>query len=71
MPWPQPPPSTRPTIRRVGDGLNTAGFRFNSPTPVRLNSHVAKLDFNLNNNQVAFLRANVIYDHQTQASWLP
>ncbi len=55
----------------VGDQLNTAGFRFNAPTPVTLNSHVAKLDFNLTNSQVAFLRANVIYDHQTQASWLP
>jgi hypothetical protein len=55
----------------VGDGLNTGGFRFNSATPTKLNSHVAKLDFNLTNNQTAFVRANVIYDHQTLAQYLP
>ncbi len=55
----------------TGDQLNTGGFRFNAPTPTRLNSHVAKLDFNLPHNQTAFLRANVIYDHQTLPSWLP
>ena len=55
----------------VGDGLNTGGFRFNAPTPVILNSHVAKVDFNLTKTQTAFVRANVIYDHQTLARWLP
>jgi len=54
-----------------GDQLNTGGFRFNSPTPVSLNSHVAKLDFNLSSHQTAFLRTNVIYDHQTLPRWLP
>ncbi|HEX6804412.1 MAG TPA: TonB-dependent receptor [Terriglobales bacterium] len=54
-----------------GDGLNTGGFRFNSPTPTKLNSHVAKLDFNLTSRQTAFIRANVIYDHQTLAQYLP
>ncbi len=55
----------------IGDGLNTGGFRFNSPTPIRLNSHVAKLDFNLTTNQTAFLRVNVLHDHQTLPKWLP
>ena len=55
----------------TGDQLNTGGFRFNAPTPTRLNSHVAKLDFNLTNTQTAFVRANVIYDHQTLPQWLP
>jgi hypothetical protein len=55
----------------VGDGLNTGGFRFNAPTPTRANSHVAKLDFNLSNSQTAFIRTNVIYDHQTLAQYLP
>ena len=54
-----------------GDGLNTGGFRFNAPTPTKLNSHVAKLDFNLNNRQNVFIRGNVIYDHQTLPRWLP
>lgn len=54
-----------------GDQLNTGGFRFNAPTPTKLNSHVAKFDFNLTNNQTAFVRLNVINDHQTLPKWLP
>lgn len=47
---------------RVDRLLNTAGFRFNAPTPVRLNSHSIRLDYNLTSKQVLFLRGNVIYD---------
>ncbi len=54
-----------------GDGLNTGGFRFNSPTPLHLNSHVAKFDFNLTRNQTALVRLNVLDDHQTLPRWLP
>jgi len=54
-----------------GDGLNTGGFRFNAPAPIKLNSHVAKLDFNLTNSQTAFLRLNVIHDLQSLPQWLP
>jgi hypothetical protein len=54
-----------------GDQLNTSGFRFNALTPTKLNSHVAKFDFNLTKNQTAFARLNVIYDHQTLPQWLP
>jgi hypothetical protein len=51
----------------VGDStpsvqLNTAGFRFNAPTPVKLNSHSARFDANLTSKQQLFVRANVIYD---------
>ena len=42
--------------------LNTAGFRFNAPTPVKLNSHSARFDLNLTDRQTLFVRANVIYD---------
>ena len=42
--------------------LNTAGFRFNAPTPVKLNSHSGRFDYNLTSKQVIFLRTNVIYD---------
>lgn len=55
----------------TGDQVNTSGFRFNAPTPTRLNSHAAKLDFNLTSHQVAFVRTNVIYDHQALPQWLP
>jgi hypothetical protein len=46
----------------TGDGLNSAGFRFNTPLPAQRNSHVGKFDFNLTDKQTAFVRANVIYD---------
>lgn len=46
----------------VGDGLNSAGFRFNTPLPAKRNSHVGKFDFNLTEKQQAFVRASVIYD---------
>jgi hypothetical protein len=55
----------------TGDQLNVSGTRFNAPTPTRLNSHVAKFDFNVTRNQTAFARLNVIYDHQTLPQWLP
>lgn len=46
----------------IGDQFNTAGFRFNAPIPVKRNSHAGKFDFNINNNQQAFVRVNIIYD---------
>jgi hypothetical protein len=46
----------------IGDGLNTAGFRFSAPVPVKRNSHAGKFDFNINDKQQLFLRVNVIYD---------
>ncbi len=61
-------PANDPT---QGDGLNTGGYRFNALTPIKLNSHVLKLDFNLTSKQQAFVRANVLYDHQTLPRWLP
>ncbi len=42
--------------------LNTAGFRFNAPTPVKLNSHAGRFDYNINDKQLVFFRANIIYD---------
>src|SRR5215831_5635147 len=55
----------------AGDGLNTGGFRFNSPTPVKLNSHSARLDYTLNGKQNLFVRLNYISDHQILPQWLP
>ena len=55
----------------TGDQINTGGFRFNAPTPIRLNAHTAKLDFNLTNNQTAFVRLQAQDDHQTLPQWLP
>lgn len=55
----------------VGDGLNTAGFRFNSTTPIALNSHVLRLDYTINSKQSLFVRGNLIYDHQALPQFFP
>lgn len=34
-----------------GDGLNTGGFRFNAPLPVKQNTHTARFDWSLTNDQ--------------------
>ena len=46
----------------IGDGLNTAGYRFSAGIPVQRNSHAGKFDFNLTSKQQAFARVNIIYD---------
>ena len=35
----------------IGDGLNSAGYRFNAPLPIDLNSHIVRFDFNLTSKQ--------------------
>lgn len=34
-----------------GDGLNTGGFRFNAPLPVKQNTHTGKFDWSVTNDQ--------------------
>jgi Carboxypeptidase regulatory-like domain len=51
--------------------LNTGGFRFNAVTPVQLNSHVGRFDFNLTSKQQLFARINVIYDLTGKAPQFP
>ncbi len=51
--------------------LNTAGFRFNADNKIKNNSHVTRLDFNINANQQAFFRANYISDAETSAAQFP
>jgi len=55
----------------VGDQLNTGGFRFNAPTPVKLNSHIARFDYTLSSHQSLFVRLNYINDTQEIAQYLP
>ncbi len=60
----------------VGDSsanqlLNTAGFRFNASTPVKFNSNVAKIDWNITSKQAAFFRLNTIYDLTGQPPQFP
>jgi len=55
----------------VGDGLNTGGFQFNASTPVKLNTHTAKIDFNLNDSHSFSIRGNYQYDLFAAASRFP
>src|ERR1041385_2749732 len=55
----------------TGDGINTGGFRFNAPTPVKLHSHSGRFDYNLTGKQQLFLRANVIYDLTSNVPQFP
>jgi len=51
-----------PNDFNVGDGLNTAGLRFNAPAPLVENSYVSRVDYNLSNNNKIFGRFNIIND---------
>ena len=60
----------------VGDSqpgrlLNTAGFRFNSSTPVKLNQHWAKFDWNVTKNQQVSVRPIAQFDLYGGASAFP
>lgn len=55
----------------IGDGLNTGGFRFNADNKIKKDSHVLRLDFNINASQQLFFRANYIDDFETSAPQFP
>ncbi|HKR59048.1 MAG TPA: DUF2012 domain-containing protein, partial [Pyrinomonadaceae bacterium] len=58
--------SRYPANEPGGDGLNTGSFRFNAPTPVALNAHQLRFDFNLNDSgsHQVFVRGS--YQHDAQ-----
>jgi hypothetical protein len=49
----------------VGDGVNTAGFRFNAPLGLRFNAHTARFDWNLTNDgrHIVSVRGNYQHDN--------
>jgi len=55
----------------VGDGLNTAGFRFNAKTPVRNNVATTRFDAKINNQQNIFARYQYQSDNSKSASRFP
>lgn len=57
-----------PNTTAAGDGFNFGGFTFSAPAPGKLDTYIAKLDFNLtqNGNHRAFVRGNLMNDHTTQ-----
>jgi hypothetical protein len=57
----------------AGDGLNTGGFRFNSSTPARFTTHIARVDYNLTQDgrHLLFFRANYQQDVVVDVPFLP
>jgi len=55
----------------VGDGINTGGFRFNSPTTIKENTHIARFDLTINDDQEMFFRANYQWDTSSGVSAFP
>ncbi|MGI9069695.1 MAG: carboxypeptidase regulatory-like domain-containing protein [Pyrinomonadaceae bacterium] len=55
----------------VGDGLNTAGFRFNATTPSNLNVYHGRMDFNLTDRQTLFARGVYQDDRITRVRRFP
>ena len=54
-----------PNDNTVGDGLNTAGFRYNAATPLRFNTYIAKFDWQVDTNgkHQIFWRGNLQNDN--------
>jgi len=46
----------------VGDGVNTGGFRFNSPVGRSINDYVARIDYNLTSKMKLFGRFSILRD---------
>lgn len=55
----------------VGDGLNTGGFLFNSPSTDKENTHILRLDWNPAGNQQIFFRGNYQWDNTAGTSAFP
>jgi hypothetical protein len=51
-----------------GDGINTAGFRFNAPSPDFRTDYVARLDYDLTSKMRIFARFNIVRRNATQSS---
>jgi hypothetical protein len=47
----------------TGDGLNTAGYRFNAAAPLRYNTYIAKLDYQITQKNSFFFRGNLQNDN--------
>lgn len=55
----------------AGDGVNTGGFRWNAPTNIAENTHIAKIDWNINSKQNLFVRGNFQADLTTGGAAFP
>ncbi len=59
-----------PNDNTVGDGINTAGYRFNSPVPLSYNTYIARVDYQVDTNgkHVLFWRGQMQNDHFVPSS---
>ncbi len=55
----------------IGDGLNTAGFRFTQAIASSLNNYIARFDWNASKNHTLFWRGNLVGDTSPGASEFP
>jgi hypothetical protein len=63
----------QPNDNTVGDGFNTAGFRFNSPIALKWNTYLARLDYNLTKDgkHTLFWRGNLQNDKDNSSQQFP
>ncbi len=52
-----------PNTTSTGDGVNTAGYRFNASEPLRFNTYIAKIDYNLDSKNTIYFRGNLQNDN--------
>ena len=59
-----------PNDNTIGDGLNTAGYRFNSSVPLKYDTYIARVDYQLDSDgkQILFWRGNLQNDHYVPSS---
>lgn len=59
-----------PNTNQLGDGFNYQGYTFSAPTPGKLDTYVARFDYNLNSSgtQRLFARLGLQNDHSAGAS---
>jgi len=62
-----------PNDNTVGDGLNTSGFRFNSPIALKWNTYIARMDYNLTKDgkHTLFWRGNLQNDKDNSTQQFP
>ena len=62
-----------PNDTTVGDGVNTAGYRFNSAVPLSQSTYIARIDYQIDSagKHTLFARGNLQNDHSVPSTGLP
>ena len=60
-----------PNGNQLGDGYNFGSYAFSSPSPQKLSTYIAKMDYNLSARQRLFVRGNLQYDTTVGAKQFP